>query len=352
MIGKKTVAQPLVLSFAILSFTSCANTPAFDEAEWLKAIKAQDLSSLYAPHVNPDGTFFNPWNSTAEHFGSHFRSGRSFDSFPKEKYTHVSNDYSYLADRDFDSISYVGHASTIIKMDGETVFTDPFFSNRALVLSKSVKLKFDYSKIPLRPVVLVSHNHYDHLDKKSVRELIKKSAIFLVPLGLKDFVAKLGAEEVYEFDWWQNLEIGPLKYTFLPAQHSSGRIGQGANSTLWGGWLIQGSKTVYFSGDTGYFCGFEEFGKRFDIDYALLQAGAYEPRGFMYYSHMNIEEFFRASDDLNAKTTIPVHFGVLRETGTEPLLYTLYEIEQFIQQNPAYQQRIHSLRVGEYLGVK
>ena len=102
-----------------------------------------------------------------------------------EKYSHLENDYSYLMDKDFDSISYVGQASMIIKIDRETIFTDPFFSNYALIISKDLKLKFDFSKVPDRSVVLISHNHYDHLDKKTIKQMIKKNAVFLVPLKLK-----------------------------------------------------------------------------------------------------------------------------------------------------------------------
>jgi L-ascorbate metabolism protein UlaG (beta-lactamase superfamily) len=197
-------------------------------------------------------------------------------------------------------------------------------------------------------VVLISHNHYDHLDKASIKELIKKDAVFVAPLRLKEFFTKLGAKEVYELDWWQSLKLGSITYTLLPAQHWSRRIGQVQNTTLWGGYLIQGEKTIYFSGDSGYFRGFEEFGNRYEIDYALVGAGAYEPRWFMHYSHMNVAEFLTAADELRAKVTVPMHFGVIN-LSDEPLVYPLYEIDRFIEKNPEYTDRIKSLRVGEYL---
>ena len=235
-------------------------------------------------------------------------------------------------------------------MNGETIFTDPFFSNYALIVGKKVKLKFDFSKVPDRPVVLISHNHYDHLDRSTIKKMIKKNAVFLVPLRLKNYFTRLGAKEVYELDWWESVRVGSLNYTFLPAQHWSRRIGQKGGATLWGGWLIEGSKTVYFSGDSGYFRGFEEFGSRFDIDYAFIGAGAYEPRWFMHYSHLNVEEFFRAADELKAKISIPMHFGII-SLSDEPLLYPLYEVDQYIERNPEYRERIRPLRVGEYLTI-
>jgi len=341
----------IVYSVLFLSLFSCSSAPPpdFDEDEWLEKARSADLASLYANHRNPDGTFFNPWLQRTPR-ASNWRSKekRQYDDFSPEKYSHVKNDYSYLKDKNFDSISYAGHSSMIIKMNGETVFTDPFFSNHALILAKKLKLKFDYSQVPDKPVVLISHNHYDHLDKTTVKKLIKKNALFLVPLNLKKYITGLGAKEVYELDWWESIQLGPLNYTFLPAQHWSRRIGDPGGTVLWGGWLIRGSHNVYFSGDSGYFRGFEEFGNRFDIDYALISAGAYEPRWFMHYAHMNVEECIRAAHDMNAKIAIPFHFGVIT-LSEEPLLYPLYEIDKYVSEHPEDSERFRPLRVGEYL---
>ncbi|MDR0495324.1 MAG: MBL fold metallo-hydrolase [Treponema sp.] len=344
---------------SLCTFVQCSSSqPVFDEDEWLKQVKATDSALLHAPHLNPDGTFFNPWleRSRQRGRGSWFWSRlfgqkEKFDSFPEAEYSCVPNDYTYLSDPAFNSITFAGHASMIIKMDSQTIFTDPFFSNAALIRRKKVKIKFDFSQVPEKLVVLISHNHYDHLDKYSVKKLIKKDAVFVVPLGLKQFFIGLGAREVHELDWWENVSLGPLTYTLLPAQHWSRRIGQSGGKTLWGGFLIEGSKTVYFSGDTGYFKGFEEYGKRYNIDYALLGAGAYEPRWFMHYSHMNMAEFFRAVDELGAKTAIPLHLGII-SLSDEPLLYPLYEAAKFINLHPEYSQRIYPLRVGEIIKIE
>jgi L-ascorbate metabolism protein UlaG (beta-lactamase superfamily) len=341
--------SPAALIPLVLFSCRSAPPPEFDEAEWLQKVKAADISTLFASHVREDGVFFNPWMERPEHKGNwRTRDKKSFDEFPAEKYSHVENDYHYLEDKNFDSISYVGHASTIIKLDGVTIFTDPFFSDRALILSKKLKLKFDFSRVPQKSVVMISHNHYDHLDKKTVKQMIKKDAVFLVPLNLKKFFTSLGAKEVYELDWWESVQLGPLSYTFLPAQHWSRRLGQKGGATLWGSWLVEGSKTVYYSGDSGYFRGFEEFGRRYDIDYAVIGAGAYEPRWFMHYSHMNVEEFLRSAEELKARVSIPVHFGII-SLSDEPLLYPLYEIDKFLSANLEARQKFACLRVGEYL---
>ena len=309
---------------------------------------------LYAQHKNADASFFNPWLQRQNIEGRRswfFRKKGKFEKISKAQYGSVPNDYSYLSDNSFDSISFAGHSSLIIKLDGSTIFTDPFFSNAALILPKKEKIKFDFSKVPQRPVILLSHNHYDHLDKYSVKQLAKKDAVFIVPLGLRKLAAEYGAKVIYEIDWWQSVTVDSIEYTLLPAQHWSRRIGQEAGSTLWGGYLIQGSKTIYFSGDTGYFIGFREFGNRWNIDYAILGAGAYEPRWFMHYSHMNVNEFLMAAQDLKAKFAIPMHFGII-SLSDEPPLYPLFEIDNMIKQNPELAHNIFPLRAGEYLRIQ
>ena len=334
-------------------FIQCASQPPeFSETEWLHKVEGVDSALLYAPHQNTDGSFFNPWLQRSHNRGSWFsREKKKYDEFPVEKYNAVVNDYSYLSDNSFDSITFSGHASMIIKMDGQTIFTDPFFSNSALIVRKKIKIKFDFSKVPHRPVVLISHNHYDHLDKSSVKQLAKKEAVFIVPLGLKKIIADYGANAVYELDWWQSVTVDSVEYTLLPIQHWSRRVRQKGGMSLWGSFMIQGSRTIYFSGDTGYFIGFKEFGNRWNIDYALLGAGAYEPRWFMHYAHMNVEEFLRAAEDLKARYAIPMHFGVL-SLSDEPLLYPLFEIDRAIDLRPELAQTIRPLRVGEFLRIE
>jgi len=342
----------MVISLSVL-VQCAASPPVFDEDKWREQVDSADPAMFYAPHVRDDGTFFNPWQER-EHrrMGGwilrHPDSKPTYDSFPVEQYSAVPNNYAYLSNPDDSSISFAGHASMIIKMDAQTIFTDPFFSNAALVVRKKVRIKFDFSQVPRKPVVLISHNHYDHLDKYSVKQLIKKDAVFIVPLKLKGLLVKWGAREVHELDWWENISLGGITYTLLPAQHWSRRIGQKGGATLWGSYLIEGSKTVYFSGDSGYFRGFAEFGRRYSIDYAIVGVGAYEPRWFMHYSHMNVPEFFRTVDDLGAHITIPMHFGII-SLSDEPLLYPPYEIDRFINLSPEYSQRVRPLRAGEYL---
>ena len=342
----------LLMSITGILFAACtAVHHDFDEAAWRELALSRDRSLLYAPHHNENG-FFNPWLPNAERKGSVWDMRRTeriqAPEIDEAKYSAVENEYEYLV-AGADSLSFTGHTTFIIQMNGSTIITDPYFSGKALIIRDKVKRNFNFEGVPERPVALISHNHYDHLDKYSVKKLIKRKAVFIVPLGLKEFFMKLGATEVHELDWWQDVTLNDVKYTLLPAQHWSRRIGQPINSTLWGSFMIEGSKKIFFSGDTGYFIGFKEFGEKFpNIDYALLGVGAYEPRWFMHYAHMNVEEFFLAANDLGAKVSIPMHFGVI-ELGKEPILYPPYEIDKFMDKNPVYKEKVRIMRVGEHI---
>jgi len=324
----------------------------FDEAAWRELTLSRDRSLLYAPHRNEGGYFFNPWLPKDDRRSGPLglmMSGRiEAPAIDEARYGAIANGYEYLA-AGSDTLSFAGHATFIIQMNGSTIVTDPYFSGRAFIVRDKVRRRFDFEKIPERPVALISHNHYDHLDRHSVKALIKRKAVFIVPLGLKDFFTSLGAGDVHELDWWQSITLSGIKYTFLPAQHWSRRIGQPVNSTLWGAFMIEGGKKIFFSGDTGYFVGFKEFGQKFPgIDVALIGAGAYEPRWFMHYSHQNVEEFFMAVSDLGARLSIPMHFGVI-ELGKEPILYSPWQVDACMDRNPVYKDKVRIMRVGEHI---
>ena len=352
-----TRSLPVLLTFILCPLlAACAVRPDFDEAAWRALTTSRDASLLYAPHHDENG-YFNPWLPKDDRAGGVWAmwlsESVSAPEIDEAKYSAVENDYAYLASHlanpHDDTLSFAGHATFIIQMNGATLITDPYFSGRAFIVKDQVPRHFDFEKVPERPIVLISHNHYDHLDTLSVKELIRRNAVFVVPLGLKDFFINLGAADVHELDWWQSLMLHDVKITFLPAQHWSRRIGQPANSTLWGAYLIEGSQRIFFSGDSGYFVGFKEFGKKFPaLDYALLGAGAYEPRWFMHYSHQNIEEFFLAVNDLGAKVSIPMHFGVVA-LGKESVLYPPYEIDQYLDKHPAEKEKVRIMRVGEHI---
>jgi L-ascorbate metabolism protein UlaG (beta-lactamase superfamily) len=241
----------------------------------------------------------------------------------------VPNSGDYLADPSAPhSVTHVGHATFVVHLGSLVVVTDPLLGERAVILSRRVPAAFGPEAIPDGAVVVISHNHHDHLDRPSIRSLIPH-ARFLCPLGVGDYLRGLGAEQVDELDWWEAVDLDGARFTFLPTQHWSRRIGQGYNETLWGSWMIEAAgRRIYFGGDSGYFKGYREIGRAFPgIDAALLPIGAYRPRWFMHYTHMDVREALRAFEDLGAATMIPTQWGVL-DLADEPAAWPIAELRQ------------------------
>jgi L-ascorbate metabolism protein UlaG (beta-lactamase superfamily) len=166
-------------------------------------------------------------------------------------------------------------------------------------------------------VVLVTHNHYDHLDIETLLRLQDvHSPRFVTTLGNRAFLAEFGIHAVDELDWWQSVEVAGAKVTLTPAQHWSSRRPRNRNRTLWGGFIVDaGGSRVYFAGDTGYGTHFSEVRERLGpVPVALLPIGAYEPRWFMRDQHMNPEDAVRAHLDLGAGISVGTHFGCFQLT--------------------------------------
>lgn len=222
------------------------------------------------------------------------------------------------------SVTWIGHASFLVRMDGVTFVTDPIFSERASPLSFAGPQRLVAPGIPLEALppldfVLVSHDHYDHLDLPSIAALARRGVTFFVPLGLGDLVRSVGGTAV-ELDWWGERQVGRVRVVCVPAQHFSGRTLTDTNSTLWSGWVVSGpSRRFLHAGDTGYFPGFTEIGARLGpFDLAALPIGAYDPAGIMQFVHMNPEEAVQAALDLRAAVAVGMHYGTFDLTE-EPL---------------------------------
>jgi len=210
----------------------------------------------------------------------------------------------------------LGHSSILLKLNGEFWLTDPVFSERASPVQWAGPARFHQPPIgiaelpPIKGVIL-SHNHYDHLDYHAIRALAAKTEHFLAPLGVGDTLVEWGvpAAKVRQLEWWQSVTAGSLSLTATPAQHFSGRGLFDGNKTLWASWVIDtGSLRVFFSGDTGYFKGFKEIGERFGpFDLTLMETGAYDPQ--WPDIHMQPKETMQAHIDLRGKVMLPVHNG-------------------------------------------
>ncbi|MEW6340899.1 MAG: MBL fold metallo-hydrolase [Pseudomonadota bacterium] len=214
------------------------------------------------------------------------------------------------------SLYRLGHSTMLLKLRGQFWLTDPVFAERASPFRNLGPKRFHAPPIaladlpPLRGVIL-SHDHYDHLDRETVLALAETTGVFLTPLGVGDRLVEWGidASKVHQFDWWQGIEIDGLSFTATPAQHFSGRSLFDGNSTLWASWVIvDGDLRVFFSGDTGYFDGFKSIGERLGpFDVTLLETGAYDAQ--WPYVHMQPDQTVQAHVDLRGRWLVPVHNG-------------------------------------------
>jgi N-acyl-phosphatidylethanolamine-hydrolysing phospholipase D len=213
------------------------------------------------------------------------------------------------------SITWIGHSTFFVRMDGMSFLTDPIFSERASPVSFAGPKRLQPPGVPLEALphidfVTVSHDHYDHADLPTWKQLARRGVLFIVPLGMGDLVHSVGGRFV-ALDWWQSVEVGPLRVHCVPAQHFSGRSVVGHNRRLWCGFVVEGPERKFFhAGDTGYFSGFRQIGERFGtLDLAAVPIGAYDPPAIMQFVHMNPEEAVQAAKDANARRVVAMHWG-------------------------------------------
>lgn len=210
-------------------------------------------------------------------------------------------------------LTWIGHASWLLQLEGKSILIDPIFGELGLGPGRrNVPAAIRPEQLPPIDAVLVSHNHYDHLDLPSVKSV---GSHVIAGMGTRSYLSDHDISAT-ELDWWQSFELGDVRVTFVPAQHWSRRGLLDANHTLWGGFIVEGgSMRIYHAGDTAYFAGFAEIGRRFPgIDAALLPIGAYEPAWFMDRQHMNPEQAVQAYLDLGAKTFYAMHWGTFKLT--------------------------------------
>ncbi len=225
------------------------------------------------------------------------------------------------------SITWIGHSTFLVQMAGINVLTDPHFGERTSPVRfagprRLVLPGVRFEDLPAIHAVVISHDHYDHLDAGTVLRLAREhQPRFYVPLGLKAWLAVLGIEDVVELDWWQSASFGALTFTCTPAQHSSGRsltlADQGLR--LWSSWVITGGdRKFFFAGDTGYYAGLAEIGRRLGpFDLAALPIGGYSDYRVHHPNHLNPEEAVQTLEDLHAALMVPMHWGTF-ELNREP----------------------------------
>ena len=263
--------------------------------------------------------------------------GKSFRDFLKWTFTNKkpelvaidsSDEWKELDSGSTDYMVWIGHATYLINKDGLTILTDPVFSKRASPVrfagpKRLIPPAIPIDKLPKIDVITVSHNHYDHLDLRSLKKIYKANpnAIFLVPKGDKRRLERRGIENVIEFLWWQEIEIKGSKFTFTPVQHWSARGIADRNKSLWGGWFMNlKTETIYHAGDTGYSKDFIETKKRLGSpSISLIPVGAYAPRWFMKTNHVNPPEAIQIAIDLKSERNFGMHWGTFQLTDEEIL---------------------------------
>jgi N-acyl-phosphatidylethanolamine-hydrolysing phospholipase D len=231
------------------------------------------------------------------------------------------------------TVTWVGHTTFLIQIGGLNVLTDPIWSERASPVQfagpkRWVPPAVDFDALPPIDVILLSHDHYDHLDSSTVSRLAKRypAIRWYAPLGVEAFLRRHGARDVVQSDWWDESALGELRLTCLPAQHFSGRTLGQRNTTLWCGWALRTrTNSVFFAGDTALHPDFATIATRCGpFDVAILPIGAYEPRWFMGSVHMNPEDCINAVDQLETAQNgaklvmVAAHWGTFKLTD-EPM---------------------------------
>jgi len=239
----------------------------------------------------------------------------------------VSNEWNN-SDLSKNHTIWIGHSTFVIKVDDLTILTDPVFSNRASPFrrfgpQRLIPPSIDLEQLPKIDVVTISHNHYDHLDIRSLKKLsqLNPELIFLIPRGDIDIFTKRKIKNVKEFSWWDDIKINEFTFTFTPVQHWSARGLFDRNESLWGGWFIQTDKfSIFHAGDTGYSNDFIKTKETLGSPkYAFIPIGAYDPEWFMSESHVNPEDAIRIMEDLEAERSFGMHWGTFTLTAEDTL---------------------------------
>jgi len=232
----------------------------------------------------------------------------------------LSNDDNYAI--------WIGHSTFLIKKEGLTILTDPIFSDRASPFGfigpkRLIPPAISISQLPKIDVITISHNHYDHLDISSLRNLSKlyPETLFFIPAGDKRLLEKNNIKNVHEFKWWNSFKLKDFEFTFTPVKHWSKRGLFDRNKSLWGGWFIQHDDySIYHAGDTGYSNDFIETKLRLGAPkYAFIPIGAYDPEWFMSDSHVNPEEAVQIMLDLEAEKGFGMHWATFTLTDEDTI---------------------------------
>jgi L-ascorbate metabolism protein UlaG (beta-lactamase superfamily) len=249
---------------------------------------------------------------------------------------------------------WFGHSAFLLQLDGKNILLDPMFGDvpaphPLLGNRRYSELPIEIEKLPAIDAIILSHDHYDHLDYGSIQKLKRKTKTFYVPLGVGAHLRSWGipAEAIHELNWWDEIDHDSIKLAFAPSRHFSGRGMTDRSSTLWGSWIIKGKKdNIYFSGDGGYGPHFKEIGVKYGpFDFAMIECGQYNEKWSLI--HMMPEESAQAAVDVNARLMMPIHWGAFTlalHPWTEP-------VERVTDEASKLNMPIKTPRIGEFIYV-
>jgi N-acyl-phosphatidylethanolamine-hydrolysing phospholipase D len=328
--------RPLSALIAFAMLTGCSSSTVARSEE---ANTPSEPQPLHHARRTASGTFENNYSNLPRGSVWKWRWERWTQGLPKPPangydFPMAHPDVAWLkANRSADTLTWIGHASALLQLNGVNILCDPIFSERASPVSfagpkRKTPPGLTLDQLPHIDVVLISHSHYDHLDKPSVEALNRQAGgppRFIVPLGIKKWMNDAGITNVEELDWSDETHASGLDIWFVPSQHWSARTLFDRSETLWGGYVVKTPAgaahpySFYFAGDTGYSPDFRDIGARFGgFDLALIPIGAYSPRWFMGQQHVDPEEAVRIFQDVHAKKAIGIHWGTF-ELADDPL---------------------------------
>lgn len=332
----KTLTGGLLLSGVLM--TSCATYPNSSE---------HTLNRIHSSTQFSEGKFRNEQETQVFEWGKTWAIVKDYFFNKSDKAVpetmpaiqQLSNDAFDLNNSEALNFARLGHSTLLIQLSGKYFLTDPVFSERVSPVQWMGPKRFhpvpmDIESIAEIEAVIISHNHYDHLDEASIKQLKNKVNHFVVPLGIGDKLIAWGVDEskITQLDWWENIKLNDVELVSTPAQHFSGRGITDSDKTLWSSWVIRNQQhSLYFSGDTGYFPGFKDIGEKYGpFDYAFMECGAYNE--LWRDIHMMPEDSLQAFKDVKGKVMVPIHNGTF-DLSTHAWFDPMEKITQLAAEN-------------------
>lgn len=289
----------------------------------------------YSTHHTPDGRFHNPRPLAKHDDPWAFVKWRVQRVAPTPiEFPSQTVDVPFLkTNRTESTLTWIGHSTFLLQHAGVNVLTDPVFSKRVSPVqwagpARTTPVAMTLEELPAIDAVIISHDHYDHLDLPTVQWFAKQKQppLFIVPLGIGQWLKEQGYPRWVELDWWQSTQFNGWTFNCVPVQHFSGRHLLKMRKNLWAGWVLQAPDNqnraiskVFFGGDTGYFDGFKDIYKKFgEMDVSMIPVGAYNPRWFMKDMHVNPAEAVQIHQDIQSKYSVGMHWGTFILTD-EPM---------------------------------